>query len=399
MADPAGKLQIRIGPSGTAIDSSRPLGAARVLVGRPPAETARILPALFSVCATAQSAACVAALEQAQGLEPDPGVVALRRDLVEAETLREHLWRVLLDWPRLLNREPDVAAMARVMDAYGRLRGALTGAAAPFAPGMAKASPPDEAFARRAGLELEALVAGLVLGMEPAGWLGSVVGLDALARWCEGTETLPAGLLRRLLSEDRADLGRSPVVALPALDTGAALAELDARLAGPEADDFVARPTWGGGPRDASPLTRTLGSPLIQDLQARLGNGILTRLAAQLLEMARIARRIARGPETRRPCPDAEMPHEPIRVSAPGVGLAAVPAARGPLIHRVRIADARVADYRILAPTEWNFHPRGVVATGLDDLRARAGDPERTRLARLFIAAVDPCVDFDLVQA
>jgi hypothetical protein len=57
-----------------------------------------------------------------------------------------------------------------------------------------------------------------------------------------------------------------------------------------------------------------------------------------------------------------------------------------------------VADYRILAPTEWNFHPRGVVAVGLDAIAARVRGPELGSLARLFVAAVDPCVDFDLVE-
>lgn len=399
MSDPAGRLQIRIGPGGATIDSSRPLGVARFLVGRPPAQTARLLPALFSICATAQSAACVQALEQAQGLEPDPALVALRGQLVEAETLREHLWRVLLDWPRLLEGEPDAPAMARGMDAYGRLRGALAGAAAPFSPGAAIASWPDEASIRGPRTELVGLVSERVLGMAPMEWLGSVVDPNALARWSECTETRAARLLRRLWSEDRADLGRSPVTTLPALDTGAAVIELEARLAGPEADDFIARPTWGGEPRDASPLNRNLDSPLLQDLQERLGNGILTRLAAQLLEMARIAVRFAQSHKAGPPRPDPRVREEPIPAQAPGVGLAQVPAARGLLVHRVRIAEGRVAEYRILAPTEWNFHPKGVVAAGLGDLAARVGHGERLGLARLFITAVDPCVDFDLVDA
>jgi uptake hydrogenase large subunit len=393
VSDPAGRLQIRIGPTGTAIDSSRALGAARVFAGRGPAETARLLPALFSICATAQSAACAGALEEAQGLVPSPAVVALRRRLVDAETLREHLWRILLDWPRFLDLEPDARAMAAAVEGYGRLRAALVQGNHPFEPG-AVAPGSDPASSDGAATGLGALVTHRVLGVAPAEWLESVRGFDALAAWCERTDTVAARLLERLLVQGVAELGRCEIGALPGQPDPA---ELHARLGGPEADDFVAQPSWGGEPREASPLTRNLGSPLIQDLSVRFGNGILTRLAAQLLEVARIAsgeETVAVGWSpgfTADAKPQAASP-----APAQGVGLSQVQAARGPLVHRVRIADGRVLDYRILAPTEWNFHPRGVVAAGLDSLAVRLDGAELEPLARLFIAAVDPCVDFDL---
>ncbi len=78
-----------------------------------------------------------------------------------------------------------------------------------------------------------------------------------------------------------------------------------------------------------------------------------------------------------------------------GIGLAQVQAARGLLIHRLELRQGRVYDYRIVAPTEWNFHPEGVVASGLKQLRA--GSPnELQRQAELFINAVDPCVQYAL---
>lgn len=394
MTDLAGRLQIRVGPTGTAIGSSRPVAAAEVFVGRRPEETARLLPALFSICATAQSAACVGALEQAQGLAPAPSVLALRRRLVDAETLREHLWRMLLDWPRFLGTEPDSPAMARVMDLHRGLRAALTTGFDPFEAGTSLAAP-QRGSGHPAESELDALVADRVLGVAPADWWEAVQGFAALAAWSDRTDTVAARLLRRLLDQDLADLGHSEIQALPNLDLG----ELDARLGGPGAAAFVARPSWDGEPRETSPLTRHRAAPLIRDLSTRFGNGILTRLAAQLLEVARIAGRGESAAEIRRadirhPGPGGSSPPSP----APGVGLAQVPAARGLLVHRVRVADGRVADYRILAPTEWNFHPRGVVAAGLDAIAARLDGAEIEPLARLFIAAVDPCVDFDLIR-
>ena len=42
--------------------------------------------------------------------------------------------------------------------------------------------------------------------------------------------------------------------------------------------------------------------------------------------------------------------------------IAAVETARGPLLHFARVRDGRIEDYHVLAPTEWNFHPRGLLA-------------------------------------
>jgi hypothetical protein len=348
------------------------------------------VPSLFSICATAQSNACAGALEQAMGVGADPAVLALRRRLVDAETLREHLWRILLDWPRYLDLPPDAAAMARVMDGYMRLRAALTAGCKPWELG-GPGGGADMAAASQLRAELAALVEQQVLGLAPAKWLDAMCGSDRLAAWCDRTDTVAARLVRRLLARDLADLGRTAIGALPGPELDPF--ELDARLCGPAADDFVARPTWGGTPRESSPLTRHLEAPLIEDMAGRFGNGILTRLAAQLLEVARLVKVEAGEVETR----DRLSGRPTAPKVAAGVGLAQVSAARGLLTHRVQVAAGRVEDYRILAPTEWNFHPHGVVVAGLDDLRSRLDSDELGPLTRLFIAAVDPCVDYELI--
>ena len=59
------------------------------------------------------------------------------------------------------------------------------------------------------------------------------------------------------------------------------------------------------------------------------------------------------------------------------------------LLHWAQIDDAgRVQHYRVLAPTEWNFHPHGALATALAGLGA-----DDTASAQLLAAAFDPCVE------
>jgi coenzyme F420-reducing hydrogenase alpha subunit len=90
---------------------------------------------------------------------------------------------------------------------------------------------------------------------------------------------------------------------------------------------------------------------------------------------------------------DAAKPAQ--NVFGDGIGIAQVQAARGLLIHRLELRQERVYDYRIVAPTEWNFHPEGVVVQGLKQLRAESPN-DLQRQAELFINAVDPCVQYTL---
>ena len=78
-----------------------------------------------------------------------------------------------------------------------------------------------------------------------------------------------------------------------------------------------------------------------------------------------------------------------------GLGLAQVEAARGRLVHGVVVEGDAVRDYAILAPTEWNFHPRGGLAGALAGLDADDEDALRGQ-AGLLIEAVDPCVGYEL---
>ncbi len=79
----------------------------------------------------------------------------------------------------------------------------------------------------------------------------------------------------------------------------------------------------------------------------------------------------------------------------PGTGFAVAETARGALFHYARVEQGRIADYRIVAPTEWNFHPRGAFRAGL--LGFRATDPETVKhRATRWALALDPCVPFDI---
>lgn len=96
------------------IESSRSVHASIVFRGKRIAESLQLIPLLFSICATAQACAGVRACEQALGLRAAAETERIRDLLVNMETLREHLWRILLDWPAFIDSEADKSVVAEV---------------------------------------------------------------------------------------------------------------------------------------------------------------------------------------------------------------------------------------------------------------------------------------------
>ncbi len=77
-------------------------------------------------------------------------------------------------------------------------------------------------------------------------------------------------------------------------------------------------------------------------------------------------------------------------------GRALVDTARGLLMHEVELSGDRIARHVIVAPTEWNFHPRGRLFDWLHR-RPWAGEAELHGFVAHAVAALDPCVRWELV--
>ena len=83
---------------------------------------------------------------------------------------------------------------------------------------------------------------------------------------------------------------------------------------------------------------------------------------------------------------------------ASGIGRSLVETARGLLMHEIVLDGKSVADYLIVAPTEWNFHPQGTLADQLLGQAAGNRDALQQHVARA-VAALDPCVPWELEWA
>lgn len=83
---------------------------ARLFAGLPPLAVAARLPRLYALCGEAQGAAARLALGLAGPEDLDPAPVV-------REMLREHAWRLFLDWPAWAGATPDRAGFAALVRA------------------------------------------------------------------------------------------------------------------------------------------------------------------------------------------------------------------------------------------------------------------------------------------
>lgn len=381
------------------IASSRPLGASRMLVGKTPQDAVRLAPMIFSLCGMAHAAASAAAFEDALGCEVFRGVQQARDIVVAAETAREHLLRIMLDWPRLLGETGRPAALAGARDmieAPQRLSAMLFGPASMLGGG----EPPRPDWSASMGIVdgMEAFLENAVFGAAPGVWLSDWIGEgrnedegvsgEQFGRWAASGVTAAARLTFSVLTGGWSRAGAVEPHFLQRLDRERLLAHL-CNEGGSQM--FAAAPTWNGLPCETGSFARERNTALVRAVVDVYGPGLLARLAARLTELARLT-----GFMREKLREMNERGWEPASHSGgPRIGTAQIEAARGLLIHAVELRDRKVARYWIVAPTEWNFHPRGAAFRALASLRAETDDELRAQ-AELVLHAIDPCVMFDL---
>jgi hypothetical protein len=280
---------------------------------------------------------------------------------VMLEMLQESVWRLLIDWPKALGEPALVTPVAMVRHSSNTVV--------------------DDGVTLDALLAVaESVLVEHVYGVPPGAWLAAT-NLGVLDRWIERGPTLLARLLRQMRDE-APGLGLSDVALMP----DATLENLSRALLGEmEVDpEYTRFPRWAGMPVETGALARQVGTPLVAELLQRDGRCASTRFVARLVELAVLIRDLRARSGGR---------IAPVRGHSlgSGVGVGLAETARGLLLHRVQVERGLVTDYRIVAPTEWNFHPGGPLAHGLKGRRAADG-VQLEREARTVVQSLDPCV-------
>ncbi len=342
------------------ITSTRPDVARSLLQGRTRAEVVAAVPQLFSICAHSQAAASALACGAAAGKQAGAGRLASDAASVCAEMVREYAWRTLLDAPHDIGESPgdDAIAAARASLTFHSTTdvGPRTGDVAETIALAAFGASADEWLALRTLAEFD--------------------------HWADTGRTATARFLRKVRDDDAATSRREPGGALddPALLEGqrhaAWIGEIAAACDGDP--EFARLPNWHGAPAETGALARLRSDPLIGELIGRSTTRVPARFVARLREFALLLAGRAIPVVGARTLPD-------------GGGVAWVENARGLLIHQVHLDQEQVRSYVIVAPTEWNFHPAGALASALLGTAATDLDAVQRRATQL-VNSLDPCV-------
>jgi hypothetical protein len=352
---------------------------APLLRGKTPAEALARASALFALCRHGQCLALSRAIGHALDVPAAKDWSRLLRALRDVEIVREHSLNLLRlpGWP---GSGPSLPV--RLLEALGGINRALAGdrSSEVFVPDGGSVALDGKALPSHGQTLWAAL--DTLLG---AGWLEAQPDFETALQ--NGAWPLDRFLCD--LGPD-ADFGRS--AALAPLPVRLPEAGLAAVLRAPAEGDFPSRPVWEGQPHETGCYARRqrlAGLRLVQKLH---GHGLASRVFARLLDIRAVAHSLRRRLAHLSAQPVIEKPTP--RRSA-GFGLGQVQTARGLLIHAVELRDGLIADCRYVAPTEWNFHPEGLLAKALKGLPVQDEKDLRRRIG-LFLHSADPCVDFHL---
>jgi hypothetical protein len=345
----------------TAIVGTRPIAAAgllsQLLKGQQFASAQARLGHVFTLCAHAHQRACALAFAAAGSTQ---AIAPLPLALLRWETARDHLRSIALEWPQRLGEPPLQAA---AMDWLRTCPLPLAGAAHPTVPKV---------------------------------WAS----LAALRAWLAQDASFPAQCLARWYTQGR-EL-TVPLRALNVLNADATTRQLQLRRLGQAiASDpsFTYLPQWHGACAETGPWTRQRHARRaaainpVADIPERPAHhatlaqpvSAWKRLEARWQELQDIAAA---------PALTGDATRDPLLSSGAlslgdGQAIAWCEMARGLLLHWVQLdSHGAVAQYRVLSPTEWNFHPQGALALALT-----ARLPQDVVAAQTLAAAFDPCVE------
>jgi coenzyme F420-reducing hydrogenase alpha subunit len=333
------RISARHGVVTASVAALRASGALRVAEGRPVGEAAGLAGLLFPMNAAAQTAAALLAAEAALKVSLPPAQIAARELLVGFETAAACAWRMGLLWPQL-------------------------------SAGATSAGPVQDTRAA-ADAAAEAIFA-------ESDWprIGGGVVRPRLERLHELVAAVRTALGALAPALEAHIFHAPPIASLegrdwPLLDE-AGLGRAAESLA--EDASFSARPHLAGKAIEESPRA-------LLRLE-RADDGLPAWFRAQARFAEELPRRLDQALA-------ALVASEPVLANAKGSGKGwgMAVTARGRILHWIAVERGKVAAWRALEPTDWNFAPRGPVARLAELLPP---DSDLAEAGRWVAAAFDP---------
>lgn len=437
------EIDVLLTPDGSkhvAITNNRPIHAAQILVGKSIDEALRTIPLLFHICGKAQGFAAVQALLSAKFQEtPHELSEDIKRIyisqllLTDIEMLREHMLRIFMDWPALLAphlNSSDIdtgryeVLYPQIISLGPEFETALFGSHSPFSMDTQLDITKDKL--ESAFSTLTELLSSHILGCTIEKW-ATAKPRDIILHWSTKSETLAARVCHEIIKQKWAGEGEVSLNFLPALSAEdceellfpapipeASSSETDG--ANSDTSLLASTPLWNGHPVETTSLSRHIQHGLIMQVVSQCGAGLLARHFSRLVEIVSVFLRIRKNIHTLlsegteaffpksigtnvfqnllnrngRNRPSKYQTNSLNHYTALQRGVGVVEASRGLLMHGAEIEGDVIKDYRILAPTEWNFHPLGALANSLSNIRGTDACYVKM-IAGFLISSIDPC--------
>ncbi|MCF6254322.1 MAG: nickel-dependent hydrogenase large subunit [Thiomicrorhabdus sp.] len=164
-----------------------------------------------------------------------------------------------------------------------------------------------------------------------------------------------------------------------------------------QAYSWCKAPRLDGNVMEVGALARQVMTqqPLINDLMARYGSNVYTRIVARVVELATIVTLVESWLETGFTKESAFCQSATTVACSKGMGL--IEAARGGLGHWIELEGDQIKNFQVIAPTTWNFSPKDSrnVSGALEQalVGARKLPNEQTPVSvQHIVRSFDPCM-------
>lgn len=341
------------GPNLVEITSNRRTDIASFLKGKSPEEAISILPVIFNICGKAHAHAA----KMACGQNHSNSFLT-----VLCENAREHLLRIFTGWDVDKKTDLNQIHFSEIMGLVARMETAIE---------------TDRPDIKQIARQIKEFLHTNIFHCSPQDFLELKTN-EQLENWAEQTTSIAGQFIHNMYRENWQSIGSIEPDFLPDIPCE----QLSEKMHQADAASFIAQPQWMGRCYETGSLARNNPHPLIAALAQKYGYGLLTRQIARLIELALIPTDIEHHAET----PNADNIIQ---------GFGQVETARGRLTHSVIINDDIITDYKILAPTEWNFHPRGALFESLQTLPI-SNEADTKNMAKMIIESIDPCVAYEV---
>jgi coenzyme F420-reducing hydrogenase alpha subunit len=363
------------------ITSTRPLHITKLFAGKSIDSVADIMNAIYHLCNTAHRFAFLRLLDESTVIKLSQNEIKAYELLLDLETIREHCFSIASKW----NQDAEATVNSNIINLLSTLKEINATLFLNTDP-LSLVDKELQAFdsIEILTLKLEQQLQNLLLGFK-CNAESVFKDINSFNNWLKVGKSQGATFLNYLLQHQLNKIGNIEVFHLPDLDPK----NISDFLYN---DAYIQQPNYQDITYETTPYSRQSNHQLIKQLVNINGNGVFTRAASQLLEVFELLNKVKcnyRNIETEIISYNFQFPvHE---TSA----LVQLEAARGRLVHQLSIKDEKIKSYQILAPTEWNFHPEGVLNHMIRSLNFTDKEDLISKV-KLLVNAVDPCVGYSV---